>query len=295
MKKLVERRNRKLEKATERLNALAPQVRGNRPTVTTRGDRLYLTCWLQDRRENFASFEKPSELATVLVQLSRAEPVTAEEFHQEKVRLWAEENSLAEQRKALVRRAWELNFPEAALQQQEIMERAWAVKGKERLCAISRGFLHVFCVLPEHAGIDFERHDPAAENPDDPVPSADCDWLSGEFLIRDVRNFPAVYARASLWPRQNYVAELRRFHTKNVWCVWERVVDGEIIPLMAKIKEERIYRAPWRELVRQVKTLLAPWSIPRQWPMKRVERTGATRVVLRAPNRLHGAGETVSA
>lgn len=282
---LVERRNRKLVKEAERLNTLAPFVRGNRPTVTCRGDRLYLTGRLQDRCEIFASFAEPAELAAVLVKLSRAEQVTAEELLREKIRLWAEENSFAEQRKALVREAWELDFPEAALQQQEIMERAWAVKGRERLCAISREFLHAFCILPEHAGIAFERHDPAAENPDDPVPSADCDWISGEFLIRDVRNFPAVYARASLWPQQNYVVELRRFHTKNVQRAWQSVVEGEILPLMAEIREKQICTAPRRDLVMRVKTLLSPWSISRPWPSPRMERKSAMKAVLRAPSR----------
>jgi hypothetical protein len=244
--------------------------------VTCRGDRLYLTGWLQDRRAIFASFAEPSELAAVLLNLSRTAPVTAEEFHRGKVRLWAEENSLTEQRKTLVRRAWELDFPEAALQQQEIMEQAWAVKGKERLCAISREFLHTLCFLPEHAGIDYERNDPAAENPDDAVPSASCDWLSGEFLIRDVRNFPTLYARASLWPYQNFVVELRRFYTDNVRCAWKTVVDADILPLMGKVQEERVYTAPWRELIKQVKAHIAPWSIPRPWPAGRMEWINTT-------------------
>jgi hypothetical protein len=231
---------------------------------------------LQDRRENFASFEKPSELAAVLLNLSRTAPVTAEEFHRGKVRLWAAENALVEKRKELVRRTWELNYPEAALQQQEIMEQAWAVKGKERLCAISRDFLHMFCVLPQQVGIHFERHDPAAENPDDPVPSADCDWLSGEFLVRDVRNFPTLYARASLWPQQNIVVELKRFYTDNIRCAWKTVVDAEILPQMEKIREERSYTAPWRDLIKEAKALLAPWSIPRPWPAGRMERKNAT-------------------
>jgi hypothetical protein len=277
MEKLVERRNRKLKQAAERLNTLAPLVRGNRPTVTCRGERLYLTGKLQDRRVPLASFSDSEELQRTLHLLSHAKPLAPDVLLEERIRLWAEQNVFAEKRKASVYAARKLDFPEAALRQQATMEEAWALRARERLCAAARDWLDVYRILPVHAGItDFAKHNPEAENEDDPVPCADFDFLSGEYRCHLIRNFSSAYRAASIYPDQNYIVELRRYHTENIRRAWERVVDAEILPLMAMIREEKVYRAPWRDLIKQVKAIVVPWSIPKPWPAGRMEWSNTT-------------------
>jgi hypothetical protein len=261
----------------ERLNSLATLVKGQRTVVLYRGGRFYLTGLLQDRRVPLASFTDSDELKRVLLHLSHAGPVRPDVLLEERIRLWNEQNVFAEKRKTRVYAARKLDFPEAALKQQAVMEEAWALRARERLCAAARDWLDVYGLLPVHVGLDdFEKYNPDAENADDPVPCADFDWLSTEFRCHDIRNFSAVYLRASAWPNQNYIAELRRYHTRNIRHAWERVVDAEILPLMAMIQEERVYTTPWRELIKQVKAVVAPWSIPRPWPVGRMHRKNAT-------------------
>jgi hypothetical protein len=173
------------------------------------------------------------------------------------------------------------------------MEEAWALRARERLCAAARNWLDVYGRLPVHAGIEnFEEHDPAAENEDDPVFCSDYDWLSGESRHHYIRNFSAVYLSASSYPEQNYLVQLRRFYTPNIWHAWERVVESEILPLMKEIRETLPGTRRGREIIRKVKAVVAPWSIPRPWPAVRTKRKCNMKVFASAPSRRCQAAET---
>lgn len=273
MKRIVELQNRMMEKEAERLNGLAFLVRGRKTSVMYRGGRFYLVARLHDQRSPIASFSDPAELKKTLLLLTHAGLLPADEVLQERIRLWQEQNAFAEERKVLVYEAHLLDFPDTVFEQQAVMEKAWDIRKRERLCEKARCWLDLYGIPPGLAGItDFERHDPDAANEDDPVPAVDCDWFSGELRVHHVRNFPSVYARASLWPDQNYVAELRRFHTDNIRNAWDRVVNIQLLPLMEKIKKEGYNKKPGRELIREVKARIAPWSISQPWPAVSVER-----------------------
>jgi hypothetical protein len=255
----------------EFLNSLATNIR-RKTYVKCQGGYFYLTLWQQDHHERIACFVDPEDFARALIRLSLATPISAEQFLKGKGELWDKESKLSTRRKELVSHAQTLDRMEKALEQQEVMEQAWALRKQEILCATRRVWLDAYGLLPEHIGIDIERHDPELENPADPVPIVDFDWLSGEFRCHSIKYFAAVYDLAGQWPCQNYVAELRRFHTNNVKLAWDRVVETKILPTMDRIRDERAYSAPWRELVQQAKVLIAPWSLARPWPAKKKER-----------------------
>lgn len=278
------------QRELERLHGLASLAKGNKTAVNYRGGLFYLTARLHDRREPLASFTNAEELERVLLLLALAEPVTPDALLQGKINLWHEQHAYAEKRKALVYEARKLNSPEMALQQQAIMEQAWAMREREQLCAKTRNWLDAYGILPVHVGLDdLEKHNPDAENADDPVPCADFDWLSNEFRCHDIRNFSAVYRRASAWPEQNFIAELRRFHTNNIRNAWQQLTDGQILPQMEEIREAGAYSSRGREMIRRIKAIIGPWSIPRPWPLEKKERkrrrttVEATRHVRRLP------------
>jgi hypothetical protein len=79
------------------------------------------------------------------------------------------------------------------------------------------------------------------------------------------------------------MVELRRYHTKNVWAAWQQLVEAQILPLMDEIRVSGAYSARGQEMIRQIKTIIGPWSVPRPWPLIKKGRKEATRDVLRLP------------
>jgi hypothetical protein len=286
VEKSLKRRNRELREQTDHLNGLASRL-GRRniffvTTVACRGEIFYLEVRRSGQPLSLASFADPRELAKVLIHLSCGAQMPPDQWLKAKRELWDAQLAFSQKRRELVADAHKLNYPAAALQQQCIMEDAWDMRGKEILCARARDWVDLYEVLPEHVGIrDFDQHNPDRKNLADPVPCADCDWLSGEFRSHAVPYFPVVYQRCASWPEQNYMVELRCLRTENIKNTWQQLIADQIYPLMDRIKKEGFNKAPGRELICEVKKRIAPWTIPRPWPDEANEKKRLKRVQVR--------------
>ena len=277
-------RNGRLQKQLDCLNGLASKVNKGRwikTVVTHQGGCFYLEARCSGQYERLASFEDAIELQSLLIRLSETVPIPEELRLKAKRRLWDEQGIFMQKRKELVADAQKLNYPAAALRQQCIMEEAWAMRGREILCAKGRNWVDLFCLLPEQVGVSFELHDPDRRNLEDRVFCADCDWLSGEFRSHYIRHFPAVYQRCSASPEDNYMVELRHYRTENIRSAWQQLVDRQILPLMEAVTKAGASTRRGRKMIQQIKDLISPWSIPHPWPHAANEKKRLKQVQVR--------------